>query len=220
MRIFNKDGSEAEMCGNGIRCVGKYVYDKGLTKKEDISIETLAGIKKLHLICEGNVCHKVEVDMGEPAFKGKDLPCIEGEITRNLKLQVKNEEFEMTAVSMGNPHAVIFVEDIEKIPLELYGPIIENNRKFPNRTNVEFVQVCDDSHIKMRVWERGSGETMACGTGACAAAVASGINGYTNSNVKVMLPGGELTIEWKEEDNHVYMTGDATTIFEGVMKEI
>lgn len=220
MRIFNQDGSEAEMCGNGIRCVGKFAYDKGLTKKEELLIETKAGIKKLHLMCKDGICYEVKVDMGEPAFKGKDLPFAEEQVVRDLSIQVIDKEFEFTPISMGNPHVVTFVGDVEKVPLEIYGPIIENNSKFPNRTNVEFVQICDENHIKMRVWERGSGETLACGTGACAAVVASVINGYTNSNVKVTLLGGDLKVEWNEDDNHVYMTGPATKVFEGEVEDI
>lgn len=215
MRIFNSDGSEAEMCGNGIRCVGKYVYDKHFTDKEEISVETLAGVKSLQLFCNDGICKEVKVDMGEPAFKDKDLPTIaDEEITKDLKIKVKDKELRFTLVSMGNPHAVTFVEDIENIPLEQYGPIIENNEMFPNRTNVEFVQIDDKNNIKMRVWERGAGETLACGTGACASVVAGGINGYTDSDVTVELLGGKLNIKW-DDNNHIYMTGPATKVFEG-----
>lgn len=218
MRIFNSDGSEAEMCGNGIRCVGKYVYDNGLTDKEEIQIETLAGIKKLKLSCQNHICNLVEVDMGEPKFKSIDIPSIEGEeINKDLYISIDDRTFRFTVVSMGNPHAVTFVENVEEIPLELYGPIIENHPKFPNKTNVEFVQVKDSNHIKMRVWERGAGETLACGTGACASVVASGVNGYTNEDVVVELPGGKLNIKWKN-DNHVYMKGPATKVFDGEMQ--
>jgi len=215
MRIFNSDGSEAEMCGNGIRCVGKYVYDNELTSEENVSIETLAGIKKLHLSCDRGKCYEVQVDMGEPSFKNKDLPSIQDEeITKDLKIQVGDKDFRFTLVSMGNPHAITFVEDVNSIPIEQYGPIIENHALFPNRTNVEFVQIDDKKHIKMRVWERGSGETFACGTGACASVVAGGVNGYTDSDVVVELLGGDLNIKW-ENNNHIYMTGPATKVFEG-----
>ena len=215
MRIFNSDGSEAEMCGNGIRCVGKYVYDEGLTDKQDITIETLAGIKKLHLSYDRSQCLKVKVDMGEPEFKSKDLPSTQDEeITKDLKLDVGDNEYRFTLVSMGNPHAVTFVENVENIPLEKYGPIIEKNKMFPNRTNVEFVQINDKNNIKMRVWERGSGETFACGTGTCASVVAGGINGYTDDNVTVELLGGKLNINWNK-NNHIYMEGPATKVFEG-----
>ena len=215
MQMFNQDGSEAEMCGNGIRCVGKYVYDNGLTKKQNISIETLAGIKKLHLICNNDICEEIEVDMGEPKFKTPDFPEIQGEtITRDMNISVGNDEYRFTLVSMGNPHAIAFVEDVDQIPLDKYGPIIENNSKFPNRINVEFVQIEDKNNIKMRVWERGSGETFACGTGACACVVAGGLNGYTDDKVTVELPGGKLDVKW-DTDNHVYMKGSATKVFDG-----
>lgn len=215
MRIFNSDGSEAEMCGNGIRCVGKYVYDKRLTDKKDITIETLAGIKILKLYCENEICNRVCVDMGEPDFKSEDLPTfLDEKITKDLKLEIEDREFRFTLVSMGNPHAIAFVENVGNIPIEKYGPMVENDSIFPNRTNVEFVEIEDKKHIRMRVWERGSGETLACGTGACAAVVAGGVNGYIDNEVTVKLPGGNLDIKW-DKNNHIYMTGSATTIFEG-----
>lgn len=215
MRIFNSDGSEAEMCGNGIRCVGKYVYDKRLTDKKDITIETLAGIKTLKLYCENEICNRVCVDMGEPDFKSEDLPTfLDEKITKDLKLEIEDREFRFTLVSMGNPHAIAFVENVGNIPIEKYGPMVENDSIFPNRTNVEFVEIEDKKHIRMRVWERGSGETLACGTGACAAVVAGGVNGYIDNEVTVKLPGGNLDIKW-DKNNHIYMTGSATTIFEG-----
>jgi len=215
MRIFNSDGSEAEMCGNGIRCVGKYVYDKGLTCYNEITIETLAGIKKLKLFCNDGVCNKVCVDMGEPFFKSEDLPTfLDEKITKDLRLEMGTEILRFTLVSMGNPHAVTFVENISEIPIEKYGPIVENDSIFPNRTNVEFIEIADKKHIKMRVWERGSGETLACGTGACAAVVAGGVNGYLDNEVTVELLGGILEIKWNK-NNHVYMTGEANIVFEG-----
>ncbi len=215
MRIFNSDGSEAEMCGNGIRCVGKYVYDHHLTDKQIVTIETLAGIKKLKLFCDNGKCQMVQVDMGEPKFISEDLPNVEGEkINRNFDVTIGDKLFRFTVLSMGNPHAITFVEDVNKIPIETYGPIIENHSAFPNKTNVEFVQIKDRDHIKMRVWERGVGETMACGTGACASAIASGVNGYTNENVTVELPGGNLNIQWGS-NNHVYMEGPAVEVFDG-----
>lgn len=221
MRIFNSDGSEAEMCGNGIRCVGKYVYDNKLTDKKDIKIDTLAGIKKLKLICDekNEKCKFVEVDMGEPIFKDANLPKIEDEeILKDIDIQVDNNKYRFTLVSMGNPHAITFVDDVEKIPIEKYGPIIENNAMFPNKTNVEFVQIKDKDNIKMRVWERGAGETFACGTGACASVVAGGVNGYINEEVTVELPGGKLNIKW-DKDNHIYMKGPATKVFDGEIEE-
>ncbi len=215
MRIFNSDGSEAEMCGNGIRCVGKYVYDQELINKEDVSIETLAGIKNLKLFCEDGVCHKVCVDMGEPFFKSEDLPTfLDEKITKDLELEVDGKAFRFTLVSMGNPHAVTFVENVNEIPIHKYGAMVENDSIFPNRTNVEFVEIRDKGHIKMRVWERGAGETLACGTGACASVVAGAVNGYLDSDVLVELLGGTLNIKW-DKNNHVYMIGSATTSFEG-----
>lgn len=215
MRIFNCDGSEAQMCGNGIRCVGKYVYDKGLTDKEELSIETIAGIKKLKLFCKDGICESVCTDMGEPAFRSDDLPMFwDEEITKDLKIQVDDREFRFTLVSMGNPHAVTFVENVAEIPIEKYGTIVEKDSLFPNRTNVEFVEIRDKKHIKMRVWERGTGETLACGTGASACVVAGGVNGYLDNDVEVELLGGVLNIRW-DKNNHIYMTGPATTVFEG-----
>lgn len=215
MRIFNSDGSEAEMCGNGIRCVGKYVYDKKLTDKQEISVETLAGVKELKLYCKDGICDKICVDMGEPTFKSEDLPTfLDEKITKDLELKIDDRKFRFTLVSMGNPHAITFVENVENIPIEKYGPIVENDIIFPNRTNVEFVEIKDKQHIKIRVWERGSGETLACGTGACASVVAGGVNGYTDDIVTVELPGGSLEINWNN-NNHIYMTGPATMIFDG-----
>lgn len=231
MRIFNSDGSEAEMCGNGIRCVGKYVYDNGLTNKEKITVETLAGTKSLNLFPQkqndyktevgeikeekNKVVDSVEVDMGEPNFKSADLPKIEGEeIAKDIDMTIENQVYRFTAVSMGNPHVVTFVEDINLVPIEKIGPIIENDEIFPHKTNIEFVEIIDKNHIKMRVWERGSGETFACGTGACAAVVAGGVNGYTKPEVNVELLGGNLQIKWNK-DNHIYMTGPAKTVFKG-----
>lgn len=220
MRMFNSDGSEAEMCGNGIRCVGKFVYDKGLTNKTTVNIETLAGIKTLKLnIKEGKV-DTVIVDMGEPILSPKEIPVISNEdIVKNLKLKALDKEFIFTCVSMGNPHAITIVENTEKFEVEKYGKILEVDKAFPNKTNVEFVQIIDKNNIKMRVWERGAGETLACGTGACATAVACNLNGLTDRKVKIELLGGTLEIEWDEKDNHVYMTGPAVTVFEGILEK-
>ena len=216
MRIFNSDGSEAEMCGNGIRCVAKLIHDNELSNKDKISIETLAGIKKVKILeDEEGKCNEAIVDMGEPIFQDNNIPYdLYEPFNKNLILDVGEEKMRFTVVSMGNPHAVTFVQDLENIPIEKIGPIIENNPIFPNRTNVEFAQVIDKNNIKVRVWERGVGETFACGTGACAAVVAGGINGYTDENVSVNLRGGELKIEWGK-DNHIYMQGPATTVYEG-----
>ncbi len=220
MRMFNSDGSEAEMCGNGIRCVGKFVYDKGMTDKTEVRIETLAGIKVLNFnIKEGKV-ESVRVDMGEPILEPKNIPVIsEEKIVKNLKIKAIDKEFRFTAVSMGNPHAITLVEDVKSFDVKKYGEIIEIDSKFPNKTNVEFIEILDKDNIKMRVWERGAGETLACGTGACASVVACILNNLTNSKVKVELLGGFLEIEWNQEDNHVYMTGPAVTVFEGELLE-
>lgn len=221
MRIFNSDGSEAEMCGNGIRCVAKYIHDNKLFDKDKISIETLAGIKKVKLLEEPTGdCNEVIVDMGEPLFQDNNIPYDVFEaFNKDLDLDVKDGKMRFTVVSMGNPHAITFVEDVNNIDITSYGPEVENNPVFPNRTNVEFVQIIDKNDIKVRVWERGVGETFACGTGACAAVVACGLNGYTDENVNVELPGGELEIEWGK-DNHIYMKGPAKTIFVGKIADI
>ena len=216
MRIFNSDGSEAEMCGNGIRCVGKFIHDHKMCDSDKISIETMAGTKKVKILEDdyGN-CNDVIVDMGEPIFHDKNIPYqVYEPFTKDLDLDVKGEKMRFTVVSMGNPHAITFVEDLANFPIEKYGPIIENNPIFPNRTNVEFVNIIDKYNINVRVWERGVGETFACGTGACAAVVASGLNGYTGENVNVILPGGKLKVEWGK-DNHIYMQGPATTVYDG-----
>ena len=216
MAMYNPDGTQAEMCGNGIRCVGKFVYDKGLTNKENIEIETLAGIKKLHFIVENGKVKSVRVDMGEPILESNQIPVISEENpVKNLKLNVHGRDFKFTCVSMGNPHAITIVEDTNKFDVKKYGEELEVNKAFPRRTNVEFVQIIDRNTIKMRVWERGAGETLACGTGACATAVACNLNGLTDRKVTIELLGGNLEIEWNAENNHVYMTGPATTVFEG-----
>ena len=217
MQMFNSDGSEAEMCGNGIRCVGKFVYDKGLTNKTTISIETLAGIKVLEMQEEQGKIKLVKVDMGEPILEPERIPVKSEEYpVTNLKLNAENREFVFSCVSMGNPHAITFIkEDVNTFDICKYGKILENDEAFPNRANIEFVNVVDEKTLKMRVWERGAGETLACGTGACGVAVAAILNNYTQRKVKVKLLGGDLEIEWNKEDNHVYMTGPATTVFEG-----
>ena len=219
MRMFNSDGSEAEMCGNGIRCVGKFVYDKGLTDKTTVTIETLAGIKTLELNTKDGKVETVKVDMGEPILTPKEIPVIsDEEPVKNLMLEAEGRKFKFTCVSMGNPHAITEVEDTEKFDVEKYGKVLEVDKAFPNKTNVEFIQIVDKNHIKMRVWERGAGETLACGTGACATAVACYLNGKTDRNVEVELLGGKLYIEWNEKNNHIYMTGPAVTVFEGMLE--
>ena len=217
MQMFNSDGTEAEMCGNGIRCVGKFVYDKGLTDKETITIETLAGVKTLKLTIEDGKMKLARVDMGEPILEPEKIPVIAKETpVKNLKLKAEDKEFTFTCVSMGNPHAVTFIkEDVNKFDICKYGKILEIDKAFPKRSNIEFINVVDDHTLKMRVWERGAGETLACGTGACASVVSAILNGYTLREVTVHLLGGDLSINWNETDNHVYMTGPATTVFEG-----
>ena len=217
MQMFNQDGSEAEMCGNGIRCVGKFVYDKGLTNKTTITVETLAGIKTLVMTEKNGKIEAVRVDMGEPILEPKLIPVISEENpVKNLQLKAEDKEFKFTCVSMGNPHAVAFIEeDVNDFDICKYGAKLEVNKVFPNKANIEFINVIDDKTLKMRVWERGAGETLACGTGACASAVAAMLNGYTSREVTVHLLGGDLKIEWSKADNHVYMTGTATTVFEG-----
>jgi len=203
MRIFNSDGSEAEMCGNGIRCFTRYVWENSEEKKDVISVETLAGIMVPAPIVEGDSFIGVEVDMGEPVVEAVKEP-----------LKIENLDYSINKISMGNPHCVIFVDDLQSVRLKEIGPIIENLPQFPNRTNVEFVQVINDKEIALKVWERGAGETLACGTGACASVVAASLNGLTGKKVVVHLPGGDLGIEWAPE-NHIIMRGPAEKAFDG-----
>ena len=220
MRMFNSDGSEAEMCGNGIRCVGKFVYDKGLTDKTTVKIETLAGIKTLVLNTKDGKVETARVDMGEPILEAEKIPVISKEQpVKNLELEVENKKFKFTCVSMGNPHAITIVENTKEFDVEKYGKILEVDKAFPKKANIEFAQIIDKENIKMRVWERGAGETLACGTGACATAVACNLNGLTYRKVNIELLGGTLNIEWDEKDNHVYMTGPAVTVFDGELYE-
>ncbi len=216
MRMFNADGSEGEMCGNGIRCVAKYVYDHGMTDAKKISIETGAGIKYLDLTVEDGKVSLVKVDMGEPILVPAQIPVdFAGERMVNEPVEVDGKEWNMTCVSMGNPHAVVFVPDTKSLDLEKMGPHFEHHRIFPKRTNTEFVQILSRNEINMRVWERGSGETLACGTGTCASVMACILNGYTEHEVLVHLIGGDLTIHYDEKSNHIFMTGPAVTVFEG-----
>jgi diaminopimelate epimerase len=239
MKIHNADGSEVEMCGNGIRCLAKYIWDRNLSEKNILDIETLAGIVKPEKA--GDL---VRVDMGKPIFDPEKIPVNIGqELTSHLAtnnppipplekggkegfenrmrggiidypLKIDEKEFKITCVSMGNPHAVIFVDDVTNFPVTYYGPMVENHSLFPKKTNVEFIEVLSSNTIKMRVWERGAGETMACGTGASAAAVASNIKGFANKKVTVQLLGGDLIVDWAA-DNHVYMTGPAVEVYQG-----
>lgn len=219
MRIFNADGSEAKMCGNGCRCVGKYVYDKGLTDKTDITVETLSGIKNLRLHTHRDKVDSVTVDMGEPSLAPSEIPVIapsDNEPLIESPVITSGGRFLITAISMGNPHGVVFVDDLSTVDLHCIGREIELNPMWPDRANIEFAQVLSPSEIEMRVWERGSGETMACGTGACATAVAAVITNRAARNVTLKLKGGDLRIRWNPDDNHVYMTGGATMVFDGV----
>lgn len=217
MRMFNSDGSESEMCGNGIRCFAKYIYDHKLLDKTEIDIETGGGIKHLKLKIKNNLVETVKVDMGEPVLEREKIPMI-GEkgmvINENLHLP-DGVAFSITAVSMGNPHVIIFVEDVDKFPVSKYGPYIENLNLFPNRTNVEFVQIISKKEVIQRTWERGSGETMACGTGASAVTVAGVLTKQTERKITVHLKGGDLKTEWDEKNNHVFLTGPAIEVFKG-----
>ncbi|MDD7334865.1 MAG: diaminopimelate epimerase [Lachnospiraceae bacterium] len=220
MRIYNADGSEAEMCGNGIRCVAKYVYDHELTSQTTITVETGAGIKTLDLLVENGKVTQVTVDMGEPILAPAEIPVVaEGTRVVDEPILVDGKEWRMTCVSMGNPHAVVFVDDVANLELEKYGPDFENHTRFPKRTNTEFVQVHSRTEASMRVWERGSAETWACGTGTCASVMACILNGYTDNKVLVHLRGGDLVIEYNPDNNHIYMTGPATEVFQGVYGE-
>ena len=216
MRIYNADGSEAEMCGNGIRCIAKYVYDHHLTDKTEITVETGAGVLTLQLFTENGKVQQVRVDMGEPILIPADIPVVaDGDKVIDEPIEVGGKTWNMTCVSMGNPHAVVFVDDTANFPLETYGPLFENHERFPKRTNTEFVQVISPTEANMRVWERGSAETWACGTGTCASVMACILNGKTEDKVLVHLRGGDLTIEYDRDSNHVFMTGPATEVFSG-----
>lgn len=220
MEMYNADGTRAEMCGNGIRCVGKYVYDHGMTDKTSITVESFGKVKYLDLTVENGKVVKVKVNMGKPELTAKDVPAVsEHEQVIDEEIIVKGKSYRMTCVSMGNPHAVVFMDDVEHLAIEEIGPYFENHERFPNRTNTEFVQVIDDSHVKMRVWERGTGETLACGTGCCATAVACVLNHLTGAHVTVQVLGGEIEIYWDQKENLVYMTGPAVTVFEGETEE-
>ena len=216
MNIYNADGSQAEMCGNGIRCVAKYVYDYGLTDKTEISVETLAGIKYLRLQVENGKVASVEVNMGAPILEPKEIPvAVEESPVVNVPVEVKGKIYNMTCVSMGKPHAIIFMNNVKDLDIAAIGPYFENHTVFPKRTNTEFVEVLDRNTVNMRVWERGSDETLACGTGACATTVACILNDKTENEVTVHLLGGDLKIRWDREANQVYMTGPATVVFDG-----
>lgn len=219
MEMYNADGTRAQMCGNGIRCVAKYIYDHGLTDQTDIAIESFGRVKYLELTPgSDDKVSTVRVNMGEPVLRAAEIPVIsDNEQVVSEAIEVDGKVYEMTCVSMGNPHAVVFIDDadIKDLDIEAVGPYFENHARFPERTNTEFVRIIDRNNVQMRVWERGTGETLACGTGCCATAVACVLNGLTDTKVNVSVPGGEILCEWDRQDNLVYMTGPAATVFDG-----
>ena len=218
MDMYNADGSRGKMCGNGIRCVAKYVYDKGLTKKTDLEIETLSGVKKIKVTVENGKAVSITVNMGKPILETDKIPALWSDKNMfNEAIAVGGKLFNITAVSMGNPHAVVYVKGIETLPVDKMGPLFEKHKIFPEGVNTEFVEIIDRTHLRMRVWERGSGETMACGTGACATVVASAINGFSDRKATVILNGGELNIAWNEESGEVIMEGPAEICYEGTV---
>ena len=237
MEMWNADGTRAQMCGNGIRCVAKYVYDNRLTQKTEIFIESFGSVKQIRIFAENGLVRKVRVDMGVPVLLPEKIPVVMPEgpgdgrsgteksvtkesgerICRDLPVTVAGKEYRMTCVSMGNPHAVVF-EDPDILEIEKIGPLFENHEAFPERTNTEFVKVLDRSSVRMRVWERGTGETLACGTGCCAVCAACVLNDLTDRKITVRVPGGELEIEWDEASGHIFMTGPAETVFTGEIR--
>ena len=220
MRIFNSDGSESEMCGNALRCIGKYMYERGMTEQTTLSVLTRGGIHELWMTVEDGAVTYVKADMGTPELSPRHIPVdLPGEIVLKHRLQMMGQTMFITCVNMGNPHTVIFVRDPEVIDLPVLGPMIEHHPLFPRRTNVEFVRVIKRDVLQMRVWERGAGETLACGTGACAALVAGVLTGSCDRSVQMKLAGGNLSLQWNAADNHVYMSGDASFVFDGVWEE-
>ena len=232
MEMWNADGTRGEMCGNGIRCVGKFVYDSGMTDKKEITVESFGKVKYLTLYTDEadgkEAVTSVRVNMGEPILEAKDVPVIAGSspvVAESIHIPLQQTgdqegsdgDYKMTCVSMGNPHAVVYIDSTDDLEIEKIGPLFENHERFPNRTNTEFVEIIDREHVKMRVWERGSGETLACGTGCCAVCVAGVLNGFTEPRLEVRVLGGALLIEWDREKNLVWMTGPATTVFEGTI---
>lgn len=219
MRMFNADGSEGEMCGNAARCVGKYLYERGLTGRREIALSTGSGIKQLSLTVDPvtNLVERVRVNMGGAILSAADSTHFQATLPEmiNYPVVIDGKEVEITFVSMGNPHAVIFMEDIDSLEIEKIGPMIEHHPLFPERTNTEFIEITDSTHLRMRVWERGSGETLACGSGACASLVAAAVTGRTDPRASVQLKGGTLEVEWDRDHNRVYLTGDAHFVFKG-----
>lgn len=219
MDIYNADGSQAMMCGNGIRCVGKYVYERGIAKKETLTVDTMSGVKTLRLDVDGGKVVSVTVDMGAPEFCPERIPVsLPGDMVVARELELENETFRITCVSMGNPHCVLFVDDVQTLAVESIGPKLENHSIFPNRANIEFIHVLNENEVEMRVWERGSGETWACGTGACASVVACVLNGKTGREVLVHLKGGDLSIRWDENSGHIFMQGPTEFVFDGTVE--
>lgn len=217
MDLYNADGSRAKMCGNGIRCVGKYVYERGIAKKDVLKIDTQSGVKTLYLDVENDHVRSIRVNMGQPGLTPETIPTTLPGV-ENQTITAAGQDWNATCVSMGNPHCVIFVDDVAHFPLETVGPELENHPVFPERANIEFVRMCGENEVEMRVWERGSGETWACGTGACAVAVACILTGRTGRRVLVHLRGGDLEIFWNEQTNEVEMTGPAEFVFDGEVK--
>jgi diaminopimelate epimerase len=217
MRIFNSDGSEAEMCGNGIRCFALYLYEHGLWEDKNIDIETLAGVKRVKMFLEGKKVEGVRVGMGNPIFQRESIPIKGKDNPLNMSLRAAGRRWEVSALSMGNPHCVILVDDVEHFPVEKVGPEIENHPLFPHRTNVEFVEVLNRDELKIRVWERGVGETLGCGTGACASLVVTALKGLTNRSARIHLKGGDLFVEW-QESGEVFLSGPAEEVFQGEVK--
>ena len=212
MRVFNADGSEAEMCGNGIRCLARFIRDAKITTRKELNIETLAGIRHTKFI--GNM---VEVDMGEPQMKGKEIPVnLSGRVI-NRPLKIESKDFRITCLAIGNPHCIIFHDDVINFPVEKFGPLIENYHLFPRRVNVSFVNVLSKNELQMRIWERGAGETRSCGTAACAATVAAVLNGFAERKVTVSQPGGSLIVSWNRENNHIYLRGPAESVYKGTV---
>lgn len=212
MQVFNADGSEAEMCGNGIRCLGRYIKDSNYTSKREMTIETLAGIREIKVTSKA-----IFVNMGEPKMKGKEIPCnLSGRII-NRPLKIESKDFRITCLSLGNPHCVVFQENLENVDVEHFGPLLENYHLFPRRTNVSFVNVTAPREIRVRVWERGVGETPSCGTGATASLIASVLNGFTDRKAKILLAGGKLEVEWKKESNEAWLSGPAEKVFDGII---
>lgn len=216
MEMYNADGSRAEMCGNGIRCVGKFVYDFGLTQKTHITVESFGNIKYLDMSVTNGKVSQIRVNMGSPELAPERIPvrCEHAQAV-DEPIEAAGHSYRMTCVSMGNPHAVVFLDDVEHLEIDKIGPAFENHERFPNRTNTEFVKVLDREHVQMRVWERGTGETLACGTGCCATAVACVLNGMTEDKITVSVLGGDIEVEWDRKENLIYMTGPAETVFAG-----